>query len=380
MMVSDLLNWMQQAPPGRRAEAAPSLARSFLHADLPAGDRKAVEAAMTLLLDDPEVPVRRALAEALAHHAEAPRHLLLALSRDVPDVAGPVLQHSPVLIDYELVDAVATSVPRLQVAVALRPYVSRAVSAAIAEVGDRVAVAALLRNDGSVLADLTFRRIAERFGEDAGIRAALFARADLPVIVRQSLIAALAGRLPVALAGETWISRERAAAMARDACDKATVLLAATVPPTEMPSLVEHLRATGQLTTSLLVRAMCAGNISLFEAALSCLSGVPVARAFAVLSEGSETGLVALFRRAGLPARSHAVFLSALEIWRETLGEMSGDDPHGFARRMIERILTRYQDFDTAEVDDLLAMLRQIAAEAARDSARSYVEATLAAA
>jgi hypothetical protein len=41
---------------------------------------------------------------------------------------------------------------------------------------------------------------------------------------------------------------------------------------------------------------------------------------------------------------------------------------------MIERILTRYQSLQRHEVDDLMAMLRRLAAEAARDAARASVE------
>ena len=42
---------------------------------------------------------------------------------------------------------------------------------------------------------------------------------------------------------------------------------------------------------------------------------------------------------------------------------------------MIERILTRYQEFAPGEVDDMLAMLRRLAAESARTAAREILAA-----
>ena len=49
-------------------------------------------------------------------------------------------------------------------------------------------------------------------------------------------------------------------------------------------------------------------------------------------------------------------------------------------RRMIERVLTRYESAAPDELDQLLALLRRFAAEAAREEARSYTADLVAAA
>ncbi|MEM8840102.1 MAG: hypothetical protein AAGE89_18630, partial [Pseudomonadota bacterium] len=54
-------------------------------------------------------------------------------------------------------------------------------------------------------------------------------------------------------------------------------------------------------------------------------------------------------------------------------------DQYRFTRIMIERILERYRGIggaagDTAEVDEILSMLRRFASETARDAARDYVQ------
>jgi uncharacterized protein (DUF2336 family) len=124
MIVHEFLRWMETAPAAMRANAAHALARAYLYSEVDEETRSAMEAAMTVLLDDSSRDVRFALADALASSPAAPRHVLLMLATDQMDIAGLVLARSPVFIDAELVDIVAASCERLQTAIAERPLVS----------------------------------------------------------------------------------------------------------------------------------------------------------------------------------------------------------------------------------------------------------------
>jgi uncharacterized protein (DUF2336 family) len=146
---------METAPAAMRADAAHALARAYLYSDVDEETRSAMEAAMTVLLDDPARDVRFALADALASSPAAPRHVLLTLATDQMDVATLVLSRSPVFIDAELVDIVAASCERLQIAIAGRPLVSSSVSAAIAEVGEMATCRILLLNVGADIARIS---------------------------------------------------------------------------------------------------------------------------------------------------------------------------------------------------------------------------------
>ena len=90
-----------------------------------------------MLLDDASPLVRQAMAEVFARSAEAPAAIVQALSLDQPSVALPVLEHSPLLIDADLVDIVATGNCETQCAIARRINLPASVCAAIAEVGTR---------------------------------------------------------------------------------------------------------------------------------------------------------------------------------------------------------------------------------------------------
>src|SRR5688572_23829908 len=109
MIVRQFLHWLRTAPAGDRADATSALARAHLYSDLSPDDRAAAEGAMLMLLDDPSPLVRKAMADTFAASAAAPAAVVLGLAGDQPDVAAPVLQRSPLLLDSDLVDAVATA-------------------------------------------------------------------------------------------------------------------------------------------------------------------------------------------------------------------------------------------------------------------------------
>ena len=85
-----------------------------------------------------------------------------------------------------------------------------------------------------------------------------------------------------------------------------------------MQGLVQHLRATGQLTAGLILRALLSGNLELFDAALAELADLPLARVTALLHDRGGASLQALLIRAGLPESTFAAFRVALEASHET--------------------------------------------------------------
>ncbi len=211
-IVRRFLAWAQRADAEGRAEAASALARAYLYSDLGAQARAEAALGLTAVLDDPSALVRRALAEAFASAAEAPRHIVLALACDQSEVASVVLARSPALTDAELVDCAAVGDVAAQTALARRPRLSPGVAAALAEIGRREAVLALADNLEADLPASALWRIFERFGEDAEAREALLSRAWLPPALRNELAAATARALADFAARCDWLSPERAAA------------------------------------------------------------------------------------------------------------------------------------------------------------------------
>jgi uncharacterized protein (DUF2336 family) len=374
MIVRQFLQWIRNAAPGERAEATSALARAYLYSDLSVDDRAAAEGAMIMMLDDPSPLVRRALAEALAASEAAPRVVVHALAGEPPYVALPLLERSPLLADADLVDLAATAHPEAQTAIARRAPLPRTVAAALAEVGSAQACLALLDNPDADIAPFSIDRIAERFGHLASIRENLLKRPGLPMATRQTLLAKLSQTLAGFVASRQWLEPAQAEHAAREACEKATVALAAETPYEEVGELVSHLRRSGQLTAAVILRALLSGNVVVFEEALAELSGLPIDRVVGFIHDRSIAAFRALYDKAGLPRSAYPAFRAAVNAMREgaLLGERGG--AARLRRGMVERVLAACAAEQDAETAPLLALLRRFAVEAARDEARSFCE------
>ena len=379
MIVRQFLQWIRSAPPGERAEATSALARAYLHSDLSPDDLAAAEGAMIMLLDDPSPLVRRALAEVFASSQKAPRIVVHALAADQPDVALPILSHSPILLEDDLVDLIATGQADTQVAIAGRALLSRPLAAAIAEVGPAEACLALLENADAEIALFSIDRIVERFGHLAAIRENLVARDDLPMATRQALLSKLSQTLAGFVAARQWLGPEHAEFAAREACEKATVALAAETPYDEVAELMQHLRQSCQLTAGMILRALLSGNVVLFEEALAELSGLPLDRVTSYIHDKNISGFRALYRKAGLPDAAYPAFREAIAAMRDGIlvGEQGG--VARLKRRMVERVLARCsslrgEDLRGQDMASLLALLRRFAVEAAREEARMFCD------
>jgi len=349
------------------------LARALLFSEMSAEDRFGAEGALLMLLDDASPLVRQAMAEVFSRSAEAPAAIVQALSIDQPSVALPILENSPLLIDADLVDIVATGDSEMQCAIARRVHLPVAVCAAIAEVGSAAAALELIENPYAELAPFSWDRIVERHGHLAAIRESMLVLDDLPAATRLALVARLADTLAQFVTARNWLSADRASRIAAEARDRCTVNVAARSRGDDMRALVRHLRLTGQLTAGLILRALLSGNFELFDAALVELSGLPQQRVCALVYDRGGASLNALLARAALPASTFPAFHAALEAREETGFAATAADAARLQRRMIERVLTRCES-DAGAAEPLLILLRRFAMESAREEARLFCD------
>ncbi len=124
-----------------------------------------VEVTETLAQDNAD-QVRQAVAEALKDSTDAPAHVVRQLARDIEiRVAGPILQHSPVLADGDLIDIMGSGpIKGVLKAIAKRRNVSQGVAEivvnrAIASPDEASAVTDLLANETARIAAGTMNRI-----------------------------------------------------------------------------------------------------------------------------------------------------------------------------------------------------------------------------
>jgi uncharacterized protein (DUF2336 family) len=372
MAVRKFLQWARTASPAELAEGAGALARAFLYGDLPESEREEARLTLTGLLDDSLPLVRRALAESFASAADVPHYMVLTLANDSSDVAAIVLARSPLLSDAELVECAATADAFAQSAIAHRPWVSAPVAAALAEVGARKALISLAVNPGAELLEFSMRRMIERYGHDPDLRAALLARPSLPASIRSDLAGAAAKALSAMMTGRAGLTPERARCLTREARERANVKIAAETAGEANESLnfVAHLRRSSQLTAGLLLRGLLCGNKHLLETALCELSGLAMPRVMGLVAESKSAGFAALYRKARMPEHLLPAFVAGLEaVAKSGCGGPMNAHLQG---PIVDSVLQACVSVNHGELDRLIAALRRLEAEVARDEAREF--------
>ncbi|MES1154898.1 MAG: DUF2336 domain-containing protein, partial [Pseudorhodoplanes sp.] len=171
-----------------------------------------------------------------------------------------------------------------------------------------------------------------------------------------------------------WLPEDRAQRVTKEACEKATVTLAAETPYNEVRPLIRHLRETGQLTAGLILRALLSGNLTMFEEALADLSGLPLSRVEGLIHDKGNAGFRALYEKAGLPAATFPAFREAVAAMQDDYVSLEPGGNARLRRRMIERVLTRCESMEQGDIEPLLTLLRRFATEAAREEARMFCD------
>ena len=372
MIVQHFLKWSQSADVSKRATAASALARAYLTSDMGFDERCGADAAMTLLLDDPSPKVRLALAEAVASSRFAPPQIVAALAGDQYEIASLVIARSPLLRDGDLIARVEIAEPRLQTLIANRPEVSTGLAMAIAENGHSGAVAMLLANANARVDNAVREKIIEKHIGDAAVRGALLNDPDLSPVHRFRLLEASKQAFAVAPFVTRILGDAGARRISGDAAANALVLLASGRVDDGVHELIGELRETGALTTRLLIRAVCSGKIDFVARVLSDLSEQSYSRVTAILVSERETQLRALFDAAGLARTVHALFSSAIRVWRDVANGRLKIGAQEVTRMVMEEFEAETGSRPSHDNDDILALLRSIYLDMIRQNARKH--------
>lgn len=370
MLVQSFLAWMETAPVRERAEAVTMLANAYLNGALGSDTPQVVEAALTSVLDDPAIMVRRALALAFADRNDAPRHIILSLAADQSEVAGLLVARSPLLTEADLIDLTVTGERMTMMAIALRQDVTARVAHAVLARKDFDSAFALVGNGLSMISEADLLAIAKAYGDQARMREALLARADLPATVRHALLMRVADRLGGFAAEGGFIQKQRQARLVSESVQSGTMQIAKG-SGRNLPHFVAHLRETGQLTPSLVLRSVLGGDTAFLTVALADLCDMDVTRVARILGSGAEAASTALMRRAGLPDFLIPVLVAAVRA-ANVLPE--GDKRSDFAMPVLRAAQEGCLQVDGEEGVKLLAMLRRQEAEAARTESRRIAE------
>jgi uncharacterized protein (DUF2336 family) len=166
-----------------RAKSLERLATRFVEERLEEGEWNAVTDAFRIALYDAEPLVRRVLAESVKSCGALPRDILLSLARDIASVAAPVLEHSRLLNEDDLLPIVARGTTAHRLAMASRKLISTRVVDALLSFGERSVILRLLANDGTAISETALHRLIDEYPDMPAIADAIAKRRLLPVTI-----------------------------------------------------------------------------------------------------------------------------------------------------------------------------------------------------
>ncbi|MDZ4741616.1 MAG: DUF2336 domain-containing protein [Alphaproteobacteria bacterium] len=347
----------------RRADLVKKVAAEFDAQRISEAESKIALDILRAMAADAEVIVRLAIAQSLRQSGNLPHDIALNLARDEFSVAQPLLESSPVLTDSDLIAILADGCEPKQVAIARRKDVSERVAAAVIDTGNAAAVATLIDNDSAHLTEDLYDRTLNWYSKFEAVNSALVHRAALPITVAERLVALVSDKLKVELVTRHALPEEMAADVILEARERVTLGLLGDDAPTPCTSaLVRQLSARGRLTPSLTLRALCMGDIQFVEAALADAAGVTAETASSLVHDDGPLGLQAIYKKSGFAEAFFPAFRVAVDVYHETQLDGEPRDRERFARRMLERILTQYQDMTATDLDYLLTRLAKFEA------------------
>ena len=134
-----------------------------------------------------EVAVRQHLAEQLSAEGAAPADLIRQLAHDDINVARPVLMHSSVLNEADLISVAQSRGQDHLASIAQRPAVPSAVSDVLVDRGDDRVLLNLMANQGAVISRTAMEVIVNRSEKNEALQGPLVRRPDLPVDLLQDM-------------------------------------------------------------------------------------------------------------------------------------------------------------------------------------------------
>lgn len=265
-----------------------------------------------------EQEVRRHVAERLAHMEDAPHDLARLLAHDeAGEVAYPILKESRVLLDIDLVEVVRQRSQRHRMAVALREGLEGSVCQAIADSGDREAVAVMLGNHSARLSSDLMATLVSASQEIPDYHEPLLHRPDLPPVLARRMYVWVSAALRRHIVEHYPVDPDAIDDVLSGAIEEEVGTEAEEPLDERYAKLVDKLAEAGELGPGFLIKALREGQVALFEIAFARLVGLRPRLMRRILYEPGGEALAIAARALDLDP---AIFLTLFLATRKARG------------------------------------------------------------
>ena len=357
--LTDVRDRMRETPTARvRADAAKHVGNLFSTSPLTAAERQTALAILEELARDAEQVVRESLAIHVASCAMLPPMLARTIAADLEAISIPFIRISPALSEADLVSIVRLGSATKQVAVATRERVTGRVAKVLIATRNPAVVTTLLRNSGAEISEPSYHMIMDGFASDFTIQGLMVERAALPMTVTERLLQVVSDVLRDRLIEKHALPPEIATELLNQARERALFHSAASAPRAfNVEAFAIRLNSKGKLTATLLMRALCLGDLPFFEAGMAVRAGISLRNAVELIADRGHLGFKGLYEKTRLPAELYRAFRAALDV----IGELrdGGQDVWSPAhtQMILDRVMRDYDEACPAGLEHLLSQM-----------------------
>lgn len=281
------------------------------------------------LIQDVAGPIRKSLAQKLAHNRSAPVEVIEILANEEIDIAASILQHSELLSDRALIEIIRKRTRSHRLAIAMRKHVSGGVSDALVEPKESDVIKRLLENHGAEISQATLAYLVDQSATLDEFQEPLLRRHDLnPDLAKRMYVHVSAGLRDFILAHFDVDRAELDASLAEvttEALEKAT----AENHVDAAQALADKLAQRQELTHDLVVQTLRRGEVPLFEAMMSQMTGLPQDLASRLMYEEEADGFVIAARVSGF---DRSTFTTLFLLLQRIHPRGAADDPQQLRR------------------------------------------------
>jgi uncharacterized protein (DUF2336 family) len=269
-----------------------------------------------LFARDVELRVRKALSETLKNNPSIPHDVALRLANDEVKVAMPMLEFSMALTEGDIIEIIRSTenIGKL-IAISKRESITEHISSALIHKRKDEVVVSLLGNKNANIPERSLIVAVEEFAQNSDVINSLIDRGGLSVGVVEKMIALTSEKLRKRIEEKLGVTTDNLSTLINETREKATVGLLYNDPvidpkpikkeepraSTRAEQLAKHLHSQKRLTSSIILRAICEGNLDFFETSLSIISAIPLVNVRALVRSGDKKALRSLFQRANFP-------------------------------------------------------------------------------
>lgn len=341
-----------------RGRIAEKIATGYNVGNFTEGEIRLANEIFRLLLKDTEVKVRKIISEELKSNLQVPHDIVIALANDVADVAVPILQHSYVLSEEDLIMIVRATREHSKLrAIAARDSVSKQLTHALIEHRDSEITKMVLTNRNASMAETSMSAVIEEFARDNSVLEEMVFRGGLPYEFAEKLFSKVSDSLKKQLTKKYRLGKHVVEDAATNARETATLqFISPWMSQQEINQLIGQMHKNHRLTDSVIIRSLCIGDLRFFEAAIAKRVGIPVSNARILLMDPGPLGLRALYDSAKLPATFYLAVRTMLQL-AQTETEYGKYRSEDFGARMVERITENGYDTSIEHMDTLVTMI-----------------------